>query len=342
MSIEAAGRTLEKPREPGHRKSRLKSAERYIFSLRREPVILHSPRNHPPYYGDYVRNIMRDGRHFPIVLGTHKSHPGGFPPMEEAVDIKNIANSVLPHDQQIKGSRFLFASSLDTEEQDEEVVTYFKLAQPTLVKLGVKPLYVVREKEARNGTPRNREEQYNALMHTVEEGLIPIVLPEGSVESGRQKPGGRPGEIKGMIELEQNGIRMLVRYMQRQGKIPVLFFVGVTGENHIYNPITKKITGEAKRKAFWLKRSSIMRAVIDYPTSVEDILPFLEENGQLPRGALEQYCGERLAQLLPLNERGVYAEPELLGCVPVLRRDTTHLFKAAYFSSWNLDSKGSF
>jgi len=328
MPIETTERTLGGPKQAGSIKGWLRKTERSLFSIRRETVVLNSPRNHPPYYEDYVRNVMRDGRHFPIVLGTHKSHPGGFPPMEEAVDIKNIANSVLPYDQRIKGSRFLFASSLDTGGQGEEVVTYFKLAQPTLVKLGVKPLYVVREKEAKDGTLKSREEQYNTLMHTVEEGLIPIVLPEGSVESGRQKPGGRPGEIRGMVNLEQNGIRMLVRYIQRQGKIPVLFFVGVTGENRIYNPITEKITGEAKRKALWLKRSPIMGAVIDYPTSVEDILPFLEEDGRLPRGYLEQYCGERLAQLLPPDERGVYSNPLLLQKVPAYRRDTTHLFKA--------------
>lgn len=327
MVVETAERSLATQRMPFG--GWIKRVERSLYSMRRETVVLNSPRNRPPYYEDYVRNIMKDGKHFPVILGTHKSHPGGFPPMEEAVNIKNIANSVLPSDQQIKGSRFLFANSLDTGEQDEEVVTYFKLAQPTLVKLGVEPLYVVREKEAKNGTPRNREKQYNALMHTVEEGLIPIVLPEGSVESGRQKPEGRPGEIKGMVELEQNGIRMLVRYIQRQGKIPVLFFVGVTGENRIYDPITKRITGEAKRKALFLKRSPIMSAVVDYPTSIEDILPFLEENGRLPKGTLEQYCGERLAQLLPPNERGVYSNSLLLDKIPAYRRDTSYLFKAA-------------
>lgn len=308
----------------GSEKSR-KNIWRRFAASRQEAVVLKNPINHPVYYADKVQEIMRDGKHWPILLGTHKSHPGGFPAMEEAKNIMSIANKVLPPNQQIQKSLIFVAYSID-KTQNEEVVEYFKLVKPTLAKLGAEPFFVVRG--AKDGKPKNLRELYEASMRLVENSQIPIILPEGSVESGRQKPDGFPGEINGMIALQKNSISFLVRTIEDQGKKPFLFFVGNTGENHVYDPITEKVTREAYLRAFGLRRSPIISSIVDYPTAVEDIASYLGVDGKLQEGVLEQYCGERLAQLVPPSERGVYSNPELLDKVRVLRRPTSFLFAA--------------
>lgn len=308
----------------GSEKSRRNLWRRFIAS-RQEAVVLNNPINRPPYYKSLIQSIMKDGEHWPLVLGTHKSHPAGFPAMEEAKNIRNIANEVLPPNQQIRKSLILVAYSID-KTQTEEVVEYFKLVQPTITKLDAEPFFVVRG--AKDGKPKNLRELYEASMHLVENCQIPIALAEGSVDSGRQKPGGLPGEIKGMIQLQAQSVSLLVHAIEAQGKKPLLFFIGNTGENHVYDPIAERVTREANLRAFGLRRDPIMSSVVDYPTAAEDIAKFLGVNGKLPKGFLEQYCGERLAQLVPPHERGVYANPVLLDKVYVLRRDTSFLFAA--------------
>lgn len=330
MSVESREGTLGKPPQFRSMKDVITSIKRHILASRQESVVLGSPRNHPPYYNHMVEKYMRTGEFSPLFLGTHKSHPGGFPPMEEAFDIMNLTNAVLPANKtRIRGSYLIAASSLRDGGQNEEVKAYFRTAKPMLDKLCVEPLFVVRDKEAQNGALRDKLAQNRPLMQTVRDGKFSIALPEGSVESGRQKLGGKPGEINGMITIKPNIVKFLATCIKEQGMEPLIFFVGDTGENRIYDPNTEKITSEAAKHAIPFMPGHIMSAVVDYPTPYSEIVRHLGINGRLPKGILEQYCGERLAQLLPLNERGVYAEPQLLDSVLVLRRDTTHLFKAA-------------
>ena len=178
------------------------------------------------------------------------------------------------------------------------------------------------------------DEQDHGLRTGIANKLIPVSLPEGSVESGRKKEGGKPGEINGMIPLQKNSIRYVTNFIKEAGFDPVLFFVGNTGENKLYDPILDVAPRETKLKGAvrifpGIKHliKSPYEAVADYPTRLRDIIDALNEIGMMSEANLERYCGERIAQLLPLNERGVYADPTLLELTPqIKRRDTTSLF----------------
>lgn len=298
-----------------------RAIEKRIIAFRGEAIALNNPRNHPPYYENVVRDIMTGRNYWPVVLATHNSHAAGFPALEEARYIRDLSG-----DERIKGSRLVIAANIRAG-QNEEIQEYFKVAEKVINKLDTQFMFVVRDKDVANGETRNREKQHEGFMSLIEDGRIPVILPEGSVESGRQKVGGEPGEVKGMIPLARGSIRLIVRYIRHQGMEPLLFFVGTTGANHIYNPITEKVTNEVKLKTLGLIRRPLMSSVIDYPVRSDLLEQHLQIDGKIPDGAWEQYVGERLAQLIPQNERGVYTEPTLLSRVPLLRRDTTHLFQ---------------
>lgn len=301
-----------------------KAAERQIVALRGEALVLNNPRNHPAYYESMVTEIMATGNYWPVILGTHNSHAAGFPALEEAKYVRDIANETIPA-QKIQGSRLVVAANIE-RGQNEEVQEYFKRSKRILDKLGAQIMFVVRDKDVANGEKRDREKQHDEFLSLVGDGRIPVIFPEGSVESGRQKPGGAKGEVKGMIPLARGSVRLIVRYIRHQGMEPLIFFVGTTGANQIYNPISEKVTNEAKLKILGLIRRPLMSSVIDYPVRADELERHLQIGGRVPDGDWEKYAGERLAQLIPPNERGVYADPTLLPQVPVLRRDTSHLF----------------
>lgn len=310
---------------------------RVAISRFQENVLLETPRDHPPGFEEKVQELMKEGRYWPVILGTHKSHPAGFPLIEEADYLARICNPLLPPDKQINGSLLLVASTMN-EGQSDDIVEGFKLAEPIFSKYRTEPVPVLRKKDAKHlASDEKREYQkqlFAKLGSVVKEGQIPIILPEATVESGRQKPGGAPGQIKGMVELEPDSVALLAQMIRRQKKDPLFFFVGTTGENRIYDPITENVTTSAKMAA--VARTTgigrrlvppIMDSVVDYPVSYSQLVNTYGNDGKLSPSDLEWICGERLAQLLPPRERGVYADPELLLMAPDIdRRDMTHYF----------------
>jgi hypothetical protein len=323
-------------RLPGHRARKM--AEKVFSLLFQEYVLLETPRNHPADFEKKVQGLMREGNYWPVILGTHKAHPAGFPLIEEADYLAEICNPFLSEDNQIAGSLLLIANTMEGGQSDA-VVEGLKQAKPIFKKYHTETALVLREKDANDLEADEKREYQKQLFRklggVVKAGQIPLVLPEGTVESGRQKPDGAPGEINGMVHLQSDSVAFLAQMIRRQKKDPLFFFVGTTGENRIYNPIIEKITKEARDTA--LKRAlpfgkhfvpPIMSSVVDYPTSYSQLVDAYGEGEKLSSEVLERVCGERLAQLVPLNERGVFAEPELLDLAPeIQRRDTAQLFQ---------------
>lgn len=315
----------------------IKDKERRLVSRFQENVLLGTERDHPSDFEEVVQDMMQEGRYWPIILGTHKSHPAGFPLIEESHYLSTIINPILPENEHIKGSLLLIANTMH-KGQSDDVVKGLRLAEPIFKKFNTEPLPVLRKKDAKGLTNDEKTDYqkklFGKLGRVVESGQIPIVLPEATVESGRQKPGGVKGDIKGMVYLEPGSVAFLSQMIKRQKKEPLFFFVGTTGENRIYDPITETVTRDAKVKAIGRGipggkqiLSPIMKSVVDYPTPLSAIEEAYGENGRISGDVLEWVCGERLAQLLPYNERGVFTEPELLDMAPqILRRDTKNIF----------------
>lgn len=324
-------------------------AEEKIRPFAVESILTGTPIDRPVGYDIQIIDLIHSGTNWPVILGSHKAHPAGFPPMEEAEYLRNISKKYLPYDEQFLGSTILMANTMQNGQADA-VVQGLRETEPIISKLNAQPLFVYRQKDLDEAIAKkpdhfadlnaefakNSSERKRVLGNLVKNRRIPILLPEGTVESGRQKPGGYPGEINGMVNIQPRSIDFLVHFLERQGKEPVFIFMGTTGENTIYDPITQSFPEEtlqiAKRRVFPPIRRFIrhpMKSIVDYPTPYSDIIKAFGENGRLPKGLLEEYCGQRLAQLLPPNERGsVYNEPTLLEASPqILRRDTSYLFK---------------
>ena len=49
-----------------------------------EGIFLDTPHDRPDDYNQYVQDLMQKGCYWPVILGSHKSHPAGFPLIEEA------------------------------------------------------------------------------------------------------------------------------------------------------------------------------------------------------------------------------------------------------------------
>jgi hypothetical protein len=332
--MESRGEKLRLPL-PGRR--RLQEFGRIAISYVQENVLLETPRDHPPDFEEKVQGLIREGRYWPVILGTHKSHPAGFPLIEEADYLAQICNPLLPSESQIKGSLLLIANTMHGGQSDD-IVEGLKHTEAIFRKYQAEPFPVLRKKDAKHFTPDEKREYQKRLFaklgNIVKAGQVPIVLPEATVESGRQKPGGAPGQIKGMVYLEPGSVALLAQMIRRQKKEPLFFFVGTTGENKIYDPITEKVALSAKMTA--IVRATdlgrrfvppIMSSVVDYPVSYSQLQETYGSDGKLSTDVLEWVCGERLAQLLPPHERGVFSEPELLDMAPhILRRDISSYF----------------
>jgi len=297
------------------------------FSLAaKESILIDTEVSYPEGFDEQASQMLKSGECFPIVIASHKAHPGAFGALKVALRLRNLSFPEL----QLNGSTLLVAANIDGG-QNEAVTDSFHAVRPILEQLEAVTAPVLRWKDMKNMTREIlakmlKSQKARLRKDIVDDSLVPVMLPEASVESGRQIENGFPGEIKGMINLEKNSITNILKIVKETGKEPLLFFVGNTGENRIYDPITESVTMQSK--IIGIIRAlpggkyiakSIMKSVVDYPVSLREIINLWGTDGKLADGVLEQYCGERLAQLIPYHERGVYKEPTLLSKVSGIR-----------------------
>ncbi len=315
---------------------RLHSMGQRVLEFCAEGVLLETPFDYPPDFEEMVKDRVREGNYCFVMAGSHKAQPAGLPLVELSNKLARIWNSLRPDDSQIKGSLLLIAKTLEGG-QGEEITSGFSMTKPILDKNNVQTLPIIRKKDEKYFSKEEIEEsRRQSRIETgkiVEAGRIPIILPEGVVESGRQKPGGAPGEINGMMPLEPRAMANLLTRIRRQGKEPLIFFVGTTGENRIYDPITEKITSEAYMTAAVRSiplvgkrlKKPIMRSVVDYPISLAELEERYGEKGRLSAEALDWVSGNSLARLLPPHERGAFSNSDFDAAAG--QRETDSLFR---------------
>lgn len=336
VGFEAVARALEKTDGVARYK---RDMGRKAVAYFQENILLETPRDHPEYFEEKLHEYAATGEYWPIILGTHKAHPAGFPLIEEAKYIGSIFNQY-PGNDRITGSLLLIALTMKGG-QNEDIVKYLERAEPIFKKFNTLTALVARKKDVEEGHIDASEVQeynrklYKQLSNVVASGQIPLILPEGTVQSGRQKDGGAPGEINGMVYLPENTVAGTAKLVGKQGKKPLFILMGTTGENRIYNPIIGKITSEAMVTAvvrdFELGRQHvppIMSSVVDYPVSLEEIEQQYNDGKELPKGMLELIIGHVMARLLPPNERGDFAEDTFVDQygLPSGRRNTDSLW----------------
>src|SRR5690606_19788124 len=114
-----------------------------------ENILLDSNFNRPEDYDAVVTDMVRRGDYWPIILGTHKSHPAGFPLIEEAAYLQKLINPYLPPTDQIRGSLLLIANTMENGQSDD-IVEGLKRVQPIFSKNNTETLPVLRKKDAKH------------------------------------------------------------------------------------------------------------------------------------------------------------------------------------------------
>lgn len=315
---------VENPSWPKEELERFRrGAERRVYARFMRNVLTDAPRYHPTGYEDMIADYVGSGLYWPVPVMTHKSHAAGPEGMEEADYIRQTGNIVLPEEAHFTGILIVVAHNLGNG-QNEEIDDWWHLAKPIMDDFDVEPVHVVRKKDAAEAGVELTEEskvmiqtKYSQL---VPRRQIPLLLAEGTVDSGRWKEGGQPGEIKGMREIPAKSIALLSQHIRRKGKLPLYIPIGTHGENRIYDPETEKATDIAKKTAvmrvFPSKREEyphLMHVIAGYPVPHDVIVRDLGERGDVRPEVLATVIGELLAALVPDNERGVYSgEPQYL------------------------------
>lgn len=298
---------------------------RDVYSRFQEYVLTDSPVWYPP---DFAERVGRYKDAFPIYVAVHKGHAAGIFDAEVAHHTRGVFNNTLAPDKQIIGSLLIVANTLDTS-QPEEIVGYWRRAQPILDRLGVESLRVHRDKDVDQNCEECKAEketnirvQNAQLLSKISQGRAPILLVEGTVESGRRKKDGKRGEINGMVNVQRRSISWIAAPVRKIRREPVFIPIGTTGENRIYDPQTKRVPFTTKLNA--IARSlpggseripHIMQGVVGYPISYSEIVAAIEtrtdDRKRVPE-LLDLTIGEILARLVPPHERGVYTYPHLL------------------------------
>jgi hypothetical protein len=304
----------------------LRNRGRDFYAMFQEAVLTENPTEYPVQFNERIK--QHENGLF-IYVASHKSHPAGVKHAEVAEETRLIANQNRSTEDAITGSILIVASSLENGEQAEEIYGYWERAKPILHSLNVDIFPVLRRKEA-EGLPQDMREaaireQNTRLMQKITQRKSPILLVEGTVQSGRKKPGGKPGEIDGMVHVQQDAIAWIANSIRRSRQEPVFVPIGTTGENRIYDPHRERVPFSTKvtavARSIPLLREHVpplMHGVVGYPISYTEIVDRLRDKGvtnkQIPE-MLDLTIGELIGQLNPPHERGVYSHPHLL---PVL------------------------
>ena len=311
----------------------LRAGEKLVIPHIQETVLLGNPRYRPAGFDRMLQREAEATDFVLIGLADHAAHSGAMPVVEEVQDNITTINAVLPVERKISGARILLAYNIaDKNGQNEEISTHFEMLLPVFRKHNTEPLYVVRPKD-RHSMPfdafkSHLERQKAEIREAIEQNQAIIILPEGTVDAGRQKEGGAPGERNGMVKLIHGSVSGVADIALEQGKIPLFVFMGTSEETSLYDPIIGSVPPEAKIKAVAAKlipgarylQDPSMHLVVDYPVSYATIADYLGQNGRVPNGMIEQYCGERIFPLIHPDERGqVYSRPALIDKVPAPR-----------------------
>lgn len=251
------------------------------------------------------RNEKGQQKYSIFVVSRHHSHPDGFIIARLALDLKAMANDVLPADEQMKGLFMPLAQSLEDGQQDKPIMQIYKEIKPTMKRFGLVPAPIVREKDIATYEMKKDDDEEARMRQLIEQRYNGIVLfPEGTTKSGKTD---KQGNLYGMVDFELNSIKKSYLFLKRNMGAESLFIPTATfGGRELLNPDNK-----------WVSPSLLLTTLISpYPAiaSIKVGMPIRSDEGELEnllrgkdRLALNKFFGKIIAQMLPPNEQGVYA-----------------------------------
>lgn len=252
------------------------------------------------------RNTKGKRKYGIFVVSRHHSHPDGFIIARLSLDLKAIANSVLPENEQIAGLFMPLAQSLEEGQQDRPIMQVYQEIKPTLRKSGLVPAPIVRAKDVNQYQMQTDDDEDARMRSIINKGYNGVILfPAGTTQGGRTDSAGR---VIGMVPFEENAIKKTYLFLKRNAGTESLFIPAATfGGREILNPDNK-----------WVSPTQLLTALISpYPhiASIRVGMPIRSDEGEIAellrgrdRNALNNFFGGQVAALIPEHERGVYAQ----------------------------------
>lgn len=298
----------------------VKSSSRDIWIQRAGPLIrtavekgiIATSVEYPSGFNIIVKNAMSErnekgkSKYSIFIVLRHHSHPDGFIVARLTLDLKAIANSVLPNDEQTAGFFMPLAQSLEDGQQDRPMMKVYHEIKPTMRSFGLVPTPIVREKDKDSYEMKQDIEQEARMRSVVKQGYNGIVLfPEGTTTSGKTNV---DGQVNGMVDFELNAIKKSYLFLKRNTGRESLFIPAATfGGREILNPDNKWVSP--------LRLFTLLVSPYPHLTDIRVGMPIRSDEGDLAellrgrdRKALNDFFGHTIAQLLPNKiERGVYA-----------------------------------
>ncbi len=303
MSIEKAGpigRSL--PQENLRYSIREKVVEAWL-----ERVISGATVEYPAGFQDAYQKAIQDGK-FPIIIGSHGSLSGAFGLARLAEDFTTWANNVLPQDQKTKGFLLPLAKTVANGGKGKDIQDYYEISKPRLEERHLIPVHLARTKDVENGEAWNFRE-FAINMHSgIQDGYRGIALfPEGTVESSRRD---ETGNRKGMQPLQKGVIAVMAEFAGiRRGCELTIIPVGIKGDERVFDPALNRPHLLTIPAGFFFPEGIIQVTVGNIISSTDPEVSELFKDVKSPENKeeLDSFFGRKIAELLPLNRRGVYS-----------------------------------
>lgn len=262
---------------------------------------------------------MQDSNTVPILISSHQGHVDGLFAAVVSKKLKDMASKTIDlqgnnHGNRLQGFILPIAASIRTGHQglllkqgiiqaEKKYLPYYSLLLAD---------YVRKKDEEKYGMQSNAFALTRYLAEKIREGYGVADFPEGSVQGGRQNEKG----INGMQQIDYDNLYTIIKIIKKQNRKPLFIPMCSYGAFKIINHnIDKKTNQPANRiglKEFKVLVGSgtknLMSVRIGMPIKDENLIEELTKQGEkiTPRN-IGDYLGKVIANLAPLDARGVYA-----------------------------------
>lgn len=282
-----------------------------------EKIIIATNVEYPKGFKQAFEKPMATGNYTPFLLVRHHSHPDGFIIARLTSDLTIMTNSALNHSSEGKPFAGFFmplAQSLEEGQQNRILMQGYKEMKPTMKKFGLVPTPIVRAKDASEYEMNKDPEEEKRMRDLISQGYRGLMLfPEGTTKGGKTDDNGHK---LGMQPIDRNSLIKSHLFLRRNtGKLS-LFIPAVTfGGDEMLVPDNKH-----------LSKLRLLNAIVSpYPSmaTIKVGMPIRSDEGEIAqmlnggikgkdrekgRDELNNLLMGKVAELLPFNERGVYAQ----------------------------------
>lgn len=265
----------------------------------------------PEGFDNAFRKAMRDKDITPILISSHQGHADIISIAIVSKRLTDLLNETANPSDRFPGFLVPIAASLETGNQGVLLKQGIKQAKKRyLPKYFLDTAPYVREKDKKLfALDSNNIRFMRKLLDSIKKGFGIGLFPEATVEGGRSKNDDRT-DIKGMQKIDFAKFNEMITLVNRCGKKPLFIPIGSRGAFRIVHPEhTQKFTFEAWEAILpFFETGSLMSIKVGMPIGYDQVVEGVEQQKEEPTPEkLSYYLGRKIAELLPENERGVYA-----------------------------------